>query len=129
MVGSFMGQVFTVSQFKIITPKNIQGSAGSDWAVHELIGRKSRSQWIGPKLRSYTMDILLRAQDGINPRKTLDLFQAIAESDKTDYFVIGGTPLSPNPFKLTSVSDAWNAVLNGGVLVECEITLNIEEYL
>ncbi len=79
MVGSYMGRVFTVSSQRILTPSNLKGSAGSDWANHEIIGKKARSQWVGPKLKSYTMDILLRAQDGVSPRSTLDYFQRAAE--------------------------------------------------
>ena len=58
MVGSYMGRVCTVSSQKILTPSNLKGSAGSDWANHEIIGRKARSQWVGPKLKSYTMEYL-----------------------------------------------------------------------
>lgn len=67
MVGSYMGRVFTVSSQRILTPSNLKGSAGSDWANHEIIGKKARSQWVGPKLKSYTMDLLLRSQDGVSP--------------------------------------------------------------
>ena len=69
MVGSYMGRVFTVSSQRILTPSNLKGSAGSDWANHEIIGKKARSQWVGPKLKSYTMDLLLRSQDGVSPRR------------------------------------------------------------
>ena len=55
MVGSYMGRVFTVSSQRILTPSNLKGSAGSDWANHEIIGKKARSQWVGPKLKSYTI--------------------------------------------------------------------------
>ena len=108
MVGSYMGRVFTVSSQRILTPSNLKGSAGSDWANHEIIGKKARSQWVGPKLKSYTMDILLRAQDGVSPRSTLDYFQRAAESQMVDWFIIGGRPISDNPFKLVSVSDEWD---------------------
>lgn len=128
MVGSFMGRVFTVSSRKIFTPSNLKGSAGSNWVSHDIIGRKARSQWVGPKLKSYTMDILLRAQDGVSPRSTLDFFQRMAESQQVDWFVIGGRPISDNPFRLVSVSDEWDAVLNGGALIECKVSLTIEEY-
>lgn len=127
-VGSYMGRVFTVSSRKIFTPNNLSGSAGSDWANHEIIGRKARSQWVGPKLKSYTLDILLRAQDGVSPRSTLDFFQRAAESRNVDWFIIGGRPISEHPFKLVSVSDEWDAVLGGGQLIECRVSLTIEEY-
>lgn len=127
--GSYMGRVFTVSSWRILTPSNLKGSTGSDWATHETVGRKARSQYLAPKLKSYSYDLLLRAQDGVNPRSTLAYFQRMAEAGAADWFVVGGRPLSPHPFKLLSVSDEWNAVLNGGVLVECMVSITIEEYL
>ena len=127
--GSYMGRVFTVSSWRILTPSNLKGSAGSDWALHETVGRKARSQYLAPKLKSYSFDLLLRAQDGVSPRSTLMYFQRMAEAGMADWFVIGGRPLSPYPFKLTDVSDEWDAVLNGGAMVECKISLTVEEYL
>lgn len=127
-VGSYMGKTFTVSRKKIFTPSNLKGNAGGDWAIHETVGKKGTSQYLGPKLRGYTLDLLLRAQDGINPRSTLEFFQNQAESGGVDYFIIGNKPLSSLPFKLVSVGDSWDAVLNKGVLIECKLSLTIEEY-
>lgn len=45
-IGSFMGRVFTVSHTKIFTPSNLKGSTGSDWATHEVVGGKARSEWV-----------------------------------------------------------------------------------
>lgn len=46
-----------------------------------------------------------------------------------DYFIVGNAPISSYPFKITDVSDEWAAVLHSGALVECKVTLTIEEYL
>lgn len=35
----------------------------------------------------------------------------------------------PYPFKITDISDEWGAVLHGGAMVECKVSLTIEEYL
>ena len=40
MVGSYMGRVFTVSSQRILTPSNLKGSAGSDWANHEDVYKR-----------------------------------------------------------------------------------------
>jgi len=129
VTGSYMGRAFTVSSWRILTPSDLKGKTGSDWALHETVGHKARSQYLAPKLKSYALDLLLRAQDGVSPRSTLTHFQRMSEAGMADWFVIGGRPLSPYPFKITSVSDEWSAVLNGGVLVECTVSLTIEEYL
>lgn len=128
-VGTFMGVVFTVSSQKVLTPSNFKGGTGSDWATHDVVGGKSRSEWTGPKLKSYTFDLLLRAQDGVPPRATLNILHQRAESNATDYFIIGGSPLSAFPFKITDLSEEWGAVLAGGEMIECKVSLTIEEYL
>ena len=128
-IGSFMGRTFTVSDRRIFTPSNLKGQSGSDWATHDRTGAKARSQWIAPKLKSYSFDLLLRAQDGASPRSTLEHFQSCAENCVADYFIVGNAPISSYPFKITDVSDEWAAVLHSGALVECKVTLTIEEYL
>lgn len=128
MVGSFFGTTFTVSSVKVLTPSNIKGQTGSEWATHNRTGAKARSQWIAPNLKSYTLDLLLRAQDGVPPRSTLEKWQQIAESAQADYFVIGNAPLSSLPFKILSMTDSWDVVLSGGMLTQCMVSMTIEEY-
>lgn len=100
-LGSYMGVSFTVSDRRILTPSGLKGQGGSEWATHNRTGARARSQWIAPKLRKYSYDLLLRAQDGVNPRSTLRRLQRAAEQDVADWFIIGGSPLSPYPFKIT----------------------------
>ena len=57
-IGSFMGRTFTVSDRRIFTPSNLKGQSGSDWATDDRTGAKARSQWIAPKLKSYSFDLL-----------------------------------------------------------------------
>ena len=53
----------------------------------------------------------------------------MAESANAYYFVLGGQPMADNPFKITSLSDEWGAVLHGGALIECKVSVELEEYL
>lgn len=134
-VGSFMGKTFKVyedvgkNKRKIFTPSNLSGSSGAEFATHDRAAKKARSQYLGPKLREYSFDLILRSQDGVNPRKIKDFFRKKCEKGKADYFIIGGKPLSANRFVITDVSEEWDVVLVGGALVECKITLKLQEYL
>lgn len=123
-----MGCTFTVSDMKILTPSNLKGQTGSEWASHSRTGAKARSQWVAPKLKSYTLDLMLRAQDGVKPRATLEKLQQASESAKADYFIIGQKPLSSLPFKILSMTDSWDVILSGGELSQCTVSLTIEEY-
>ena len=84
-LGSYMGMTFTVSDRRILTPSGLKGQGGSDWATHNRTGARARSQWIAPKLRKYQFDLLLRAQDGVNPRSVLRHFQRMAETNAADW--------------------------------------------
>ena len=129
MIGTLGDVVFAVSSHKILTLKNLSGSSGSDWGTHDVVHGKPRSESIGPKCRTYKFDMELRAQDGVPPRRTLNKLQRMAESANAYYFVVGGQPMADNPFKLVSVSDEWDTVLNGGQLIECKVSVELEEYV
>lgn len=129
MVGSYMGLIFTVSDQKLLTASNLKGSTGSEWATHARTGAKARAQWIAPNLKSYSLELQLRAQDGVNPRETLEALRSAAESPRADYFVVGGKPLSSLPFRIVSMTDSWDVVLTGGILTSCTVGLTIEEYV
>ena len=129
MIGTLGAVVFSVSDKRILTPTGISGTSGSDWGSHEVVHGKVRSEWIGPKCRTYKFDMLLRAQDGVPPRRTLNELQRMAESANAYYFVVGGQPMADNPFRITALSDEWGAVLYGGQLIECRVSIELEEYL
>lgn len=40
MIGAFMGLTFTVSSQKLLTVRNLEGSAGSEWASHSRVGQR-----------------------------------------------------------------------------------------
>lgn len=91
-------------------------------------GKRSRS-YVGPKLKEYTCDILLDAAHGVNPRKMLKRLTQMAEDGEVHYFIIGFAPLSENRFRITDVSESWDAVIKHGLLVQCKVSLTIKEYV
>lgn len=121
--------VFTVSDMKILTPSGLSGQTGSEWASHSRAGRKARSQWTAPKLKKYQFELLLRAQDGVDPRSVLKKLIKKAETNAADEFVIGSSPLSRHPFRITELSDEWSAVMRGGKMTECKVSMTVEEYV
>lgn len=59
-IGSFAGLVFTVSSWRVVTPDNINGSTSSNWAAHSVIGGKEKSEYVGPGLKEYQFELLLK---------------------------------------------------------------------
>lgn len=119
---------FRVDSARIFTPNNISGSTGSDWATHDVVHGKTTREWIGPKAKKYTFEVLLRAQDGVPPRRMLQELQNMAESNGAYWFVVGGEPVGNLPFVLSEISDTWGATIRNGKLIECKVELTLEEY-
>lgn len=128
-VGTYGDVVFSVGHLRVLTPSNVSGEIGADWATHEVVGGKSRSQYIGPALRTYQMDLKLSASFGVNPRMMLTRLHEMCENGEVHYLIIGPAPLSTNKFKLTSLSETWDVIARMGILTECTVTASFEEYI
>lgn len=128
-IGTFGDVIFSVSNLRVLTPSNFKGSAGADWAEHDVVGGKARSQYIGPKLREYTFDVLLDSSYGVNPQKMRRRFVEMAEKGEVHYLIIGFAPVSENRFKIESVSDSWDVVKRFGNLTQCKVSLTLKEYV
>lgn len=127
-VGCFGGLVFSVDSGKVFTLQDIQGSTGSEWATHNTIGGKPKSELTGQKLKAYKATVVLDAQFGVKPRNTLSELQKAAEEGTVDYLIVGNDPVGMCQFKLTDISDTWECVTSGGRLVRCKVELSFEEY-
>ena len=129
MIGSFGSVVFQTSDRKILTPRGIQQTTGSSWALHDIFGGKQKAEYTGQVLRTFSFDITLSAELGVRPRKTLEQLEKMAESREAYLLVIGGRPIGENPWRLVSLSETWDTVLNRGELVSAKASLNLEEYV
>ena len=103
-VGCFGGLVFSVDSNKVFTMQDIQGSTGSDWATHNTINGKPKSELTGQKLKAYKFTVTLDAQYGVKPREMLANIQRMAEEGTVDYLIIGSDPVGMCLFKLTDAS-------------------------
>ena len=108
---------------------SLNAKTKSDPAKHKVINGKAKPEYVGPKLKEYTCDILLDAAHGVNPRKMLKRLTQMAEDGEVHYFIIGFAPLSENRFRITDVSESWDAVIKHGLLVQCKVSLTIKEYV
>ena len=77
MIGSFGGIVFQTSDRKVLTPRGMQQTAGSSWALHDNFGGKQKAEYTGQALRTLSFEITLSAELGVRPRKTLEQLERI----------------------------------------------------
>lgn len=128
-IGTFGDIVFQVSDEKIFTPHTFSMTVGSEWATHDNIGGKQKSEYVGSSLRKISFDITLSAEMGVNPRKLLQRLEQMAEGSEAYLLVIGGKPIGAHLWRLVSLSEEWQTVLNRGEVISATASISLEEYV
>jgi phage protein U len=121
--------VFEVTDEKVMTFTEMNRTVTGNWASHAVIGQKPKSEFLGAALQTITFNIVLNAALGVRPRAILDAIAKMVEAGAAEYFVVGSAPVGKNPWKITSVSETWNTILNKGELMKASLSLSLEEYI
>lgn len=121
--------VFKTSDKKILTFNDFKQSISGRWAVHERIGEKPRSEFIGPGLRNISFTIVLSASNGVRPRKTLEKIEKMIEEGTVEYLIIGGKKVGNNKWKITDMSETWDVIYSKGQLARATASITLEEYI
>lgn len=130
MIGNLGGKImFEVSDKKVLTFNNFNQNVSARWAKHERIMGKAKSEFLGPDLRTITLDIRLDAHLGVRPRTTLETIERMVEKGVSSVLVIGEKPVGEHKWKIKEMSEAWNIIMNRGELVSANLKLTLEETL
>ncbi len=130
MVGNFGSRiVFETSDRKILTFSGLTQKVSGKYAKHSVSGEKDRPEFTGPGNRSVSFKMILDVSLGVRPRDILSNIEDAVESGETGYLVIGGRPVGPNKFYISSVSETFDVILSRGEIVRASLQVNMEEYL
>lgn len=130
MIGS-LGKdiVFEVSDHKVFTFKELSHDISAKWETHSIIGKKAKSEFIGPELQKLTFTVHLNASYGVKPKKVIEKFTEMVEKGTVERFIIGGKKIGQYYWKITGMSEAWDIVLKDGEIIAATLSLSLEEYL
>lgn len=121
--------VFETSDSRVLNFNNFNKTVSANWGKHERIGKKPQSEFLNPNLQGLTFTIVLNAQHGVRPRKTLEAIEKAIESGRVESLVIGAAKVGKNKWKITQMSETWDTILAHGELVKASLNLTLEEYL
>lgn len=129
MIGS-LGRniIFEVSDETVLTFQGMTREIAGRWAKHEALGTKPKAEFLGPDSQKVSLPITLSATLGVKPRAVLEAVEAMVESGRAEYLIIGNKPVGRRPFALTASSETWGVVYNGGELAKANLTISLEEY-
>ena len=121
--------VFSVSDRKVQTFKDMTRTVGSQWATHSRIGRKDQAEYLRPTLQKITFTMELNALYGVNPRTMLNKLANLAERGTVNTLVIGGMRVGIYRWRITDISEEWETIYNGGELARAKVNVTMQEYL
>lgn len=121
--------VFETSDSRVLNFNNFQKTVSANWGKHERKGKKPRSEFLNPELQGITFTIVLNAQHGVRPRKTLESIERAIESGCVESLVIGAAKVGKNKWKIMQMSETWDTILSHGELMKASLDLTLEEYL
>ncbi len=120
---------FSVSSKKILTFNSMNKTVEGRWSDHALIRKKPRSEFLGAGKQEATLEIRLDATMGVNPREMIERIEEAVEKGKPLTFVIGGKKIGKNQWVIKKASEAWDTVIQDGILVKAKVNLTLSEYL
>ncbi|MDY7990692.1 phage tail protein [Paenibacillus polymyxa] len=121
--------VFIVTHYKIRTFSEFKRTTNDRWGANEIIGKKPRSQYLGPGLDSIDLTVRVDASYGMNPREEVEKLVEYSRKGKVMPFIIGKKGLGVKWWKITGLTQNWENVNNKGQLVVATYNLTLEEYV
>jgi phage protein U len=129
MIGYLGDVIFETSDSRILNFSGFVLESASRFAAHEVIGKKPKTEFIGPGLNTVTFTINLNGNHGVKPREEMTKWIIKSNSGKAFSLVIGGRVLGADKWVVKSISEAWDTLFNGGELFSGKIEVTIEEYI
>lgn len=130
MVGNFGNRiVFETSDRKILTFSGLTQKVSGKYAKHSVSGEKDRPEFTGPGSRSISFKMILDVSLGVRPLDVLSSIEGAVENGETEYLVIGGRPVGPNKFYISSVSETFDVILAHGEIARASLQVSMEEYV
>lgn len=129
MIGFYGDIVFETSDSRILNFSDFTRSASSRWANHEVIQKKPASEFLGPNLDTISFKIHLSGRYGVKPKEEMDRWLIKCRAGTVDTLVIGNKGVGVDKWKVVSVSQMWNVILNKGEVYSGDIDVELEEYV
>lgn len=124
---SFCGLNFFVSRDTALFLRDLKQEVAGRWASHEIIGKKPKSEFLGPEMSSLSFEIIIDAQFGYKPYTVLKKLKEIVEQGKVDAFFVGTNKIGTK-WKMSKASEEYDVIYHGGKLAKASANVTLEEY-
>lgn len=132
MIGMLGEVIFNVSfdgkNKKILNFTNLKVSGGANFGKHDRRGHKPVLEFIDLNTDVVTLDITLRSDFGVEPKKLLEKLNGYKNVGEVLDFTLGNEPVGGGEYVITSYNAGYQYITNGGKVRKIDVSLTLEEY-
>lgn len=120
--------VFSVDDKKIFAPSSLERTGSARWANHEIIGQKSKSEFLGPGTDQIQIEIILDVTLGVKPSAIIEKLKKAKDTGKVNPLIIGSNRFGKYKWAIVDMTDKWETTYAKGQLVRAKVSLTFKEY-
>ena len=104
VVGAYGDVVFEASSLKIETVKDVKRSVKAKYATHDIVGHKSRLEFVGLEPDEITFTMQLNRDLGVNVDGEITKLLNMLRTGEANYLILGNRAWGQGQWVLTSLS-------------------------
>lgn len=126
-VGSLGDVVFETSASRVLTPSSFEFSSSARFEDHEVHGAKQRTEFLGPDLCEFDMDITVHRSLGVEPEQVLVQLGGYCQQGTVARLIVAGKNICRCTVR--EVSTTWRHLAPGGNgVLAMDLKLKLKEY-
>ena len=97
--------------------------------THDIIGGKSRVEFIAPPVETIEFTIKLSKGLGLNPLRELEDLRAMRDTGAVFNLFIGGRPVSEHKWIIASLGETVKYFDRKGEILSVDVSISLQEYV
>lgn len=119
---------FSVNSEKQLSFRNMKRTSSARWTSHNIIGKRPKTEFLGPDMDEVTLEVVLSAEMGVRPRSEMAKFRSACKKGEVHYLYINGKKVCKNKMAITAVSESWDEIWSQGELARAVVVVTFSEY-
>lgn len=130
ILGNYLNKKTGNNGITFKTPNNFKRSSEARWAVHEIIGQKPVSEFIGPGLEKFSFEMILDANLGVDPTEELEKLRTMRDTGEKVFLILGDSPVLDNNSRvyITNLDEDVARVDSNGNIIAINVSISLKEY-
>lgn len=119
---------FSVNSDKQLSFRDMKRTSSARWTSHNIIGKRPKTEFLGPGMDEVTLEVVLSAEMGVRPRSEMAKFRSACKKGEVHYLYINGKKVCKNKMAITAVSESWDEIWSQGELARAVVSVTFSEY-